>query len=145
MRWKNVMQNRPKSPTVYDDCSASLTNCQTVPQELKYKLRSFLAVAHSEWGPFLWPGFLAILLVPVTVNVPSLETTVFCLAHDFAPLSAKKGIILFSLLILWCILPPAIWNAMTLIRYHEITLTDHRTLDRSMDRSILHFYNVMRH
>ena len=41
MRWKNVMQNRPKSPTVYDDCSASLTNCQTVPHELKYKLCSF--------------------------------------------------------------------------------------------------------
>ena len=43
----------------------------------------------TEWGRFHWPGFLAILLVPVTVSVPSLETTVFCLAHDLASSSSS--------------------------------------------------------
>jgi len=139
------MQNRPKNRTVYDDCSATLTNCQTVTHELNYKLCSFFG--RSSLGarsfPLTWLSSNSVSACDCQCSI----TRHYCvlLSTWLCSTINQKGIILLSLLFLWHIPPPAIRNAMMLelIRYNEITLTYHRTLDRS----ILHFYDVvqMRH
>jgi len=45
-------------------------------------------------GRFLWPGFLATLLVPITVSEPSLDVTVgFLLCPLMCPLSLRKALV----------------------------------------------------